>query len=71
MCNVLHQISEKVSGPVLQEGGNRVSDFRNLIAELKGMLQYEKEEFEVGGLRLSSFPLFNYSSPPHPPTRTI
>uniref|UniRef100_A0A0R0F852 1-phosphatidylinositol-3-phosphate 5-kinase n=1 Tax=Glycine max TaxID=3847 RepID=A0A0R0F852_SOYBN len=46
VCNTLHQISEKVSGPVLQEGGNRVSDFRNLIAELKGMLQYEKEEFE-------------------------
>lgn len=47
VCNVLHQISEKVSGPVLQEGGNRVSDFRNLVAELKGMLLYEKEEFEV------------------------
>ncbi|KAK7363357.1 hypothetical protein VNO77_05497 [Canavalia gladiata] len=46
VCNALHQISEKVSGPVLQEVGNRVSDFRNLITELKGILQYEKEEFE-------------------------
>lgn len=48
--NALHQISEKFSGLVLQEGGNRMSDFSNLIAELKGMLQHEKEEFEVGGL---------------------
>jgi len=49
---VLHQNSEKVSGLVLQEGGHRVSDFRNLIVELKEMLRYEKEEFEVSGLRL-------------------
>ncbi|XP_068463695.1 1-phosphatidylinositol-3-phosphate 5-kinase FAB1B isoform X1 [Phaseolus vulgaris] len=46
VCTVLHQNSEKVSGLVLQEGGQRVSDFRNLIVELKEMLQYEKEEFE-------------------------
>ncbi|KAL2338829.1 hypothetical protein Fmac_013275 [Flemingia macrophylla] len=46
VCNALHQITEKVSSPMLQEGGNRLSDFRNLIAELKWMLQYEKEEFE-------------------------
>lgn len=52
MCNALHQISEKVSGPVQQEGGNTVAEFRHLIAELKGMLQKEKEEFEVGGSRL-------------------
>ncbi|KAK7265492.1 hypothetical protein RJT34_33112 [Clitoria ternatea] len=45
-CSTLHQISEKVSGPLLQEGGNRVSDFRHLVTELKGMLQIEKEEFE-------------------------
>ncbi|XP_020226394.1 1-phosphatidylinositol-3-phosphate 5-kinase FAB1B [Cajanus cajan] len=46
VSNALHQISEKVLGPMLHEGGNRVSDFKNLITELKWMLQYEKEEFE-------------------------
>lgn len=51
VCTVLHHISEKVSGPVLQEGGNIVADFMHLIAELKEMLQKEKEESEVGGLR--------------------
>lgn len=49
---VLHQHSEKISGLVLQEGGHRVSDFRNLAVKLKEMLQYEKEEFEVSDLRL-------------------
>lgn len=52
MCNGLHQISEKISGPMLQEGGNIVAKFKLLVAELKGILQKEKEEFEVGGLRL-------------------
>ncbi|XP_027333448.1 1-phosphatidylinositol-3-phosphate 5-kinase FAB1A isoform X2 [Abrus precatorius] len=46
VCNTMHQISEKVSGLVLQEGGNKVSNFRNLVTELKGILQFEKEEFE-------------------------
>lgn len=47
VCNVLHEMSEKVSGPVLQEGENKASDFRHLISELEGMLQKEKEEFLV------------------------
>lgn len=51
VCNALNQISEKFSGYVLQEGGNTVADFRHLIAELEGMMQKEKEELEVGGLR--------------------
>lgn len=51
MCTALDQISEKVPGPVLQEGGDAVADFRHLIAELEGMLQKEKEESEVGGFR--------------------
>lgn len=46
VCTVLHHISEKVSGPVLQEGGNTVADFKHLIAELREMLQKEKEESE-------------------------
>ncbi|CAL0325479.1 unnamed protein product [Lupinus luteus] len=44
--NALHKISEKVSGHVLQEGGNKLTDFRQLIDDLKGMLQKEKEGFE-------------------------
>lgn len=51
VSSVLHQISEKFSGPLPQKGGNTVADFKHLIAELKGMLQKEKEESEVGGLR--------------------
>lgn len=46
VCSALNQISEKFSGPVLQEGGKAVADFRHLIAELKGILQKEKEESE-------------------------
>ncbi|KAF7836844.1 1-phosphatidylinositol-3-phosphate 5-kinase FAB1B [Senna tora] len=46
VCNALYQMSEKVSGPVVQEGGNKASDFRHLIVELEGMLQKEREEFE-------------------------
>jgi hypothetical protein len=63
VCSALNQISEKFSGPVLQEGGKAVADFRHLIAELKGILQKEKEESEVGGLRCcdSLPPSFNYT----------
>lgn len=50
VCNALCQMSEKVSGLVLQEGGNKASDFRHLIVELEGMLQKEREEFEVACL---------------------
>ncbi|XP_004508046.1 1-phosphatidylinositol-3-phosphate 5-kinase FAB1A isoform X2 [Cicer arietinum] len=46
VSSVLHQISEKFSGPLPQKGGNTVADFKHLIAELKGMLQKEKEESE-------------------------
>jgi len=60
VCSTLNQISEKFSGTVLQEGGKAVADFRHLIAELKGILQKEKEESEVGGLRCCvSFPLLS------------
>ncbi|KAK4260412.1 hypothetical protein QN277_003529 [Acacia crassicarpa] len=41
----LKQMSDKFAGVVLQEGGNKASDFRNLISELEGMMQKEKEEF--------------------------
>lgn len=60
MCSALNQISEKFSGPVLQEGGKAVADFRHLIVELKEILQKEKEESEVGGLRCcDSLPLLS------------
>lgn len=54
VCNALYQMSEKVSGPVLQEGGTKASDLRHLVSELEGMLQKEKEEFEVGCLKFSA-----------------
>ncbi|XP_054821488.1 1-phosphatidylinositol-3-phosphate 5-kinase FAB1B-like isoform X2 [Prosopis cineraria] len=43
--NALNQMSGKFAGFVLQEGGNKASDFRHLITEFEGMLQKEKEEF--------------------------
>ncbi|XP_028786923.1 1-phosphatidylinositol-3-phosphate 5-kinase FAB1B isoform X2 [Neltuma alba] len=43
--NALNQMSDKFAGYVLQEGGNKASDFKHLIAELEEMLQKEKEEF--------------------------
>ncbi|WJX90876.1 1-phosphatidylinositol-3-phosphate 5-kinase [Trifolium repens] len=46
VCSALNQISKSFPGPVLQEGGNAVTDFKHLIAELKGMLHKEKEESE-------------------------
>lgn len=58
MCNTLNQISEKISGYVLQEGGNTVADFRHLIAELEGMLQKEKEELEVRLLHINFWLFF-------------
>jgi 1-phosphatidylinositol-3-phosphate 5-kinase len=51
VCSSLNQISKSFLGPVLQEGGNAVTDFKHLIAELKGMLHKEKEESEVRDLR--------------------
>ena len=50
VCNTLHHMSLEVSDPILLEGGSKAYDFRCLIAELEGMLQKEKEEFEVGCL---------------------
>lgn len=71
VSNVLHQISEQVSGHVLQEGGIRLRDFRHLIAELKGMLQKEKEEFEVGDLRLIALLQLLSSHPSPSPQKSV
>ncbi|KAJ7955373.1 1-phosphatidylinositol-3-phosphate 5-kinase [Quillaja saponaria] len=46
LYNALHEISEKNSGARLNDGGIKAPDFAHRIAELKGMLQREKEEFE-------------------------
>ncbi|KAK4270575.1 hypothetical protein QN277_023595 [Acacia crassicarpa] len=49
----LKQMSDKFAGVVLQEAGNKSSDFRNLISELEGMMQREKEEvgFRIQNLK--------------------
>ncbi|XP_015972438.1 1-phosphatidylinositol-3-phosphate 5-kinase FAB1B [Arachis duranensis] len=44
--NVLHQLLEKVSDTGLRVGGNRVSDVKHLVSELKEMVQKEREELE-------------------------
>ncbi|KAI9108916.1 hypothetical protein K1719_020221 [Acacia pycnantha] len=46
----LKQMSDKFAGVVFAEGGNKAPDFRNLISELEGMMQKEKEEFGILGL---------------------
>ncbi|KAI4344664.1 hypothetical protein L6164_011863 [Bauhinia variegata] len=46
VCNTLNQMSEKVSGTMLQETGIKTCDFSRGISELEEILQKEKGEFE-------------------------
>ncbi|KAE7998383.1 hypothetical protein FH972_002933 [Carpinus fangiana] len=44
--NALRKISENVSSAALQDGGVKAPESRHRIAELEGLLQKEKQEFE-------------------------
>lgn len=50
MKNALRKISQKISATVSQDAGTRTIETKNKVAELEGMLQKEKEEFEVAHL---------------------
>ena len=45
--NVLHQFLQKMSAVGSQDAAIRALESRQRIVELEGMLQKEKEEFEV------------------------
>lgn len=49
--NAVQKISEKFLGSGSQDGGIRASESRICIEELEAMLQKDKEEFQVAGLK--------------------
>lgn len=55
MQNALHQILQKISATGSQDAGMRGRELQKQIVELEGLLQKEKEEFEVSSYR-NEFP---------------
>lgn len=60
MKNALVQISQKISATGSQEAGTMTFESKQIVAELEGMLQKEREEFEVAHLTCYSFPLIRF-----------
>lgn len=55
MQNALRHISQKISATGSQDAGMRGCELQKQIVELEGMLQNDKEEFEVSSYR-NDFP---------------